>query len=68
MSIGNFNPILKKILRKKNIYSKADTRALTGIEIIKREHIARKAALIANTTRKEAGITPLDNLPQAGES
>ena len=68
MPISNPDPIPKKILRKKNTHNKTDTRALIGTEIIKREHITRKAALIANTARKEAGITPPGSPPQAGES
>ena len=63
LPISNLNPILKKILRKKNIYNKADTRALIRIEIIEREYIAHKIAFIANITYKEASITPLDNPP-----
>ena len=62
MSIGNPDPISKKILRKKNTYDKTDTRALIGIEIIKRVYITRKAALIVNTTYKKADIIPLGNL------
>ena len=61
MPISNLNLILKKILRKKNIYNKADTRALIRIEIVERKYIVRKVAFIANTARKEAGIIPLGN-------
>jgi hypothetical protein len=68
LPIGNPDPIPKKILRKKNTHSKADARALTGTEIVKREYAAREAALIANAARKEAGITPPGSPPQAGES
>ena len=61
MPISNFDPILKKILRKKNIYNKTDTRALIRIEIIKREYITYKVVFIANTARKEADIIPLNS-------
>ena len=68
MPIGNPDPILKKILRKKNTYNKTDTRALIRTEIIKREYIVYKIVLIANTACKEASITPPGSPPQAGES
>ena len=68
MPIGNPDPIPKKIFRKKKTHGKTDARALTGTEIAEKEHAAREAALIANTARKEAGVTPLSTPPQAGES
>jgi len=68
LPISNFDPIPKKIFRKKKIYSKTDTRALTGIEIVERKHAAREAALAANAARKDAGGIPPSTPPQAGES
>ena len=58
MPIGNPDLIPKKIFRKKKTHGKTDARALTGIEIVEREHAAREAALAANAARKDAGGTP----------
>ena len=62
MFINNLNLILKKILRKKNIYNKIDTRVLIRIKIIKRKYITYKIIFIANIIYKEVNIIPLNNL------
>jgi hypothetical protein len=67
LPIGNPDPIPKKIFRKKKTHGKTDARALTGTEIVSREHAAREAALVANAARKEVSVTPPGTPPQAGE-
>ena len=68
LPIGNPDPILKKILRKKNIYSKANMWVLIGTEIVEREYIICEATLIVNAACKEASIILLSSPLQASKS
>jgi hypothetical protein len=67
LPIGNPDPIPKRIFRKKKTHGKANARALTGTEIVSREHEAREAALVANAICEDVSITLSSTPPPTGE-